>query len=70
VTPALHEFLTRQRKTLADLRKQVDWLSQPDNRLHSDNQDITADWRDVTVGHVAEMEALITKYDPEGLTAG
>jgi len=69
VTPALAAFIVHERKRLKDLRQQLEWLEEEGNALWDNEEDVTATWHDTIAGWIAELEALIAKYDPEGLTA-
>jgi hypothetical protein len=68
MTPALAELLHHHRRTVAELRQQLEVLQGGAFRTREGDRDTTADSIARTEEQIARLKAVIAKHDPDGLT--
>lgn len=69
MTPALLELLTRYRRQLADMREQLRGFEAGGLKIYTNGRDSSAEWADQLRSRIEDMEKVLARHDPDGLSA-
>lgn len=68
MTPAQAELLSRYRRLITDMQRDMDAFQERGMSIHANGEDITEQHMQATQERIDSLRALVEKHDPEGVT--